>query len=167
MSYHTTDSNPYCGTPNRFEAKYGVPQGSCQGPRFSSIQASCSRLSNVICAMSIAYVNDRQFHISFKANFIEEQSAALEDKKSRIADFREWMLSATLKLNDAKRYLGEIFNRLTRVFTARSQPYLGFMMLFWGRLITTDLLPCYYLTCCIWSNRAWNFVISSWILLWH
>ena len=37
------------------------------------------------------------------------------------------------------------FNRLIRVFTARKQPYLEFMMIFWERLKTTDLLPCYYL----------------------
>ena len=36
-------------------------------------------------------------------------------------------------------------NRLIRVFTARKQPYLEFMMIFWERLKTTDLLPCYYL----------------------
>ena len=35
--------------------------------------------------------------------------------------------------------------RLIRVLTARKQPYLEFIMIFWERLITTDLLPCYYL----------------------
>ena len=35
-------------------------------------------------------------------------------------------------------------NRFIRVFPTPKQPYLEVMMISWERLITADLLPCYY-----------------------
>ena len=90
-------------TSNKFETKYGVPQGSCLGPLLFILYTS--KLFKVIerhLPNVHAYADDTQLYISFNANSNDDQLAAVQAMQSCVADIRKWMLSDRLKLNDDK-----------------------------------------------------------------
>ena len=91
------------GISDKLHIKYGVSQGSCLGPLLFVFYGS--KLFKIIeqhLPDVHTYANDTQLHLSFNVDSSVEQSAALLDMQSCIADIRKWMLQDRLKLNDDK-----------------------------------------------------------------
>ena len=79
----------------------GVPQGFCLGLLLFSISAS--KVFDVIrlhLPSVHAYADDPQLYLSFCANSIDDQTAALAAMEHCISDIRSWMHHDKLKLND-------------------------------------------------------------------
>ena len=88
---------------DKFDVKFGVPQGSCLGPLLFTVYTSElfriieNHLPNCHC-----YADDTQLYLAFKPGSDYDQAAAVSAMESCISDIRRWMLSKKLKLNDDK-----------------------------------------------------------------
>ena len=90
-------------TSNKFETKFGVPQGSCLGLLLFMLYTS--KLFKIIerhLPDVHAYADDTQLYISFNANFNNEQLASVQAIESCVADISEWIVSDRLKMSDDK-----------------------------------------------------------------
>ena len=100
-----------------FDLSSGVPQGCCLGPLQFSIYASKkfevirSHLPSVH-----AYADDTQLYLSFSANIIDDQTAALAAMEHCISDIRSWMYYDKLKDEKPEFYpLVHVNNELDKI----------------------------------------------------
>ncbi|CAB4003826.1 Hypothetical predicted protein [Paramuricea clavata] len=88
---------------DKFDVKFGVPQGLCLGPLLFTVYTSElfriieNHLPNCHC-----YADNTQLYLAFKPGSDYDQAAAVSAMESCIGDIRRWMLSKKLKLNDDK-----------------------------------------------------------------
>ena len=91
---------------DKFDLRYGVPQGSCLGPLLFTIYASTmfdvvkKHLPTVHC-----YADDSQLYISFSPKAHSGQVDAVASMEHCIQDIRQWMSQDRLLMNDAKTEL--------------------------------------------------------------
>jgi hypothetical protein len=83
--------------------KYGVPQGSVLGPRFFTVYsapiADIVRRHNLQVHM---YADDTQLYLTFKPNIPCQETSALQQVRTCVADISRWMTKNKLKLNPDK-----------------------------------------------------------------
>ena len=88
---------------DKFDLRYGVPQGSCLGPLLFTVYASAlfdvveKHLPTVHC-----YADDSQLYISFSPKAHSGQADAVASIEHCIQDIRQWMSQDKLLMNDAK-----------------------------------------------------------------
>ena len=91
---------------DKFDLRYGVPQGSCLGPLLFTVYASAlfdvveKHLPTVHC-----YADDSQLYISFSPKAHSGQADAVASIEHCIQDIRQWMSQDKLLMNDAKTEL--------------------------------------------------------------
>ena len=91
---------------NKFDLRYGVPQGSCLGPLLFTVYASAlfdvveKHLPTVHC-----YADDSQLYTSFSPKARSGQADAVASIEHCIQDIRQWMFQDKLFMNDAKTEL--------------------------------------------------------------
>ena len=90
---------------DRYEVKYGVPQGSCAGPvvflgYLSSLYDVIERHLPVVRVGG--YADDHQVYLAYNPSDASSETHILECLHSCISDVRSWMLSHRLKINDTK-----------------------------------------------------------------
>ena len=91
---------------DKFNLRYGVPQGSCLGPLLFTVYASAlfdvveKHLPTVHC-----YADDSQLYISFSPKAHSGQADAVASIEHCIQDIRQWMSQDKLLMNDAKTEL--------------------------------------------------------------
>ena len=93
---------------DKFDLRYGVPQGSCLGPFLFTVYASAlfdvvekhRYLPTVHC-----YADDSQLYISFSPKAHSGQDDAVASIEHCIQDIRQWMSQDKLLMNDAKTEL--------------------------------------------------------------
>ncbi|KAL9952999.1 hypothetical protein ACROYT_G040346 [Oculina patagonica] len=90
----------------KFDLRYGVPQGSCLGPLLFTVYASAlfdvvrKHLPTVHC-----YADDSQLYISFSPKEQSGQADAIAAIEHCTQDIRQWMSQDKLLMNDAKTEL--------------------------------------------------------------
>lgn len=91
---------------DKFDLRFGVPQGSCLGPLLFTIYTSklfdviSGHLPSVHC-----YADDTQLYVSFSPKHETGQSDAIAAIEHCIVDIRKWMVEDKLLLNDDKTEL--------------------------------------------------------------
>ena len=91
---------------DRFDVRYGVPQGSCLGPLLFIVYASAlfdvveKHLPTVHC-----YADDSKLYISFSPKAQSGQVDAVASIEHYIQDIRQWMSQDNLLMNNAKTEL--------------------------------------------------------------
>ena len=87
---------------DKFDLRYGVPQGSCLGPLFFTVYASAlfdvveKHLPTVHC-----YADDSQLYISFSPKAHSGQADAVASIEHCIQDIRQWMSQDKLLMNES------------------------------------------------------------------
>ena len=88
---------------DKFDLRYGVPQGSCLGPFLFTVYASAlfdvveKHIPTVHC-----YSDDSQLYISFSPKAHSGQPDTVAFIEHCIQDIRQWMSQDNLRMNDAK-----------------------------------------------------------------
>ena len=87
----------------KFDLKWGVPQGSCLGPLLFILYAS--ELFNVLEAHLPSvhcYADDIQLYLSFRPNYNHGEDDALKAMELCVQDIRIWLSRDKLFMNDKK-----------------------------------------------------------------
>ena len=91
---------------NKFDLRYGVPQGSCLGPLLFTVYASA--LFDVVethLPTVHFYADDSPLYISFSPKAHSGQADAVASIEHCIQVIRQWMSQDKLLMNDAKTEL--------------------------------------------------------------
>lgn len=87
----------------RFNLRFGVPQGSCLGPLlFTAYVSELFEIIKVHLPEAHCFADDVQLYLSFKPGSSLNQAEAIQAMENCITDLRKWMFRNKLKFNDDK-----------------------------------------------------------------